>query len=280
MKKALFLLTSILAFTHMGYAQLDSLTFETDSVYVDSMPGIDFYNMSDSVLKHVSLDSLKSNYFLDRALKTSDPSFYNGSLNDSNWVDHFSWRRLYGTMVRAMVDTLTDTIPQLDSLLAYANNVEQTGKIALMMMDMDYDQIRADAVDEGLLEIRGAELWDINPRSDDPFEQKSVFAASPSFFYSDTNVVEFVLPSTLFISNRGKTIDYIQVNFDNGEGWNNISFDVPEIIVYDTSGTKEIVYEVHYTDNTTRTGHSFFKVDISPSLACRHKCSEVTRRLT
>ncbi|MBX7206362.1 MAG: T9SS type A sorting domain-containing protein [Bacteroidia bacterium] len=261
MKKLLFL-CAIIAFVPKGYAQLDSLSFESDSIYVDSLPGLNFNDMADSVFKHVSFDSLKSNYFLDRALKTSDPSFYDGSLNDSNWVDHFLWRRLYGTMARAMVDTLTDTIPQLDSLLAYANNIEQTGKIALMMMDMDYDQIRSDAVDEGLLEIQGAELWDINPRSDDPFEQKSVFAASPSFFYSDTNVVEFVLPSKLFISNRGKTIDYIRVNFDNGDGWNNIALDVPEIIVYDTSGTKEIVYEVHYTDNTTRTGHSFFKVDM------------------
>ena len=54
MKKALFLLTSILAFTHMGYAQLDSLTFETDSVYVDSMPGIDFDDMVDSALVHIT----------------------------------------------------------------------------------------------------------------------------------------------------------------------------------------------------------------------------------
>jgi hypothetical protein len=147
MKKTLLLLASILAFTQMGYAQLDSLTFETDSVYVDSMPGIDFDDMVDSVFKHVSLDSLKSNYFLDKALKTSDPTIYDGTLNDSNHVDHFLWRRLYGTMVRAMVDTLTDTIPRIDSLLAAAHTIEQTGKIALMMLDMNYDQIQADAID-------------------------------------------------------------------------------------------------------------------------------------
>jgi len=92
MKKLLFYVLLSLLF-QKGYAQLDSLSFESDSIYVDSLPGLNFNDMADSVFKHVSLDSLKGNYFLDKALKTSDPAIYDGTLNDSNQVDHFLWRR-------------------------------------------------------------------------------------------------------------------------------------------------------------------------------------------
>ncbi len=261
MKKLLFL-CAIIAFVPKGYAQLDSLSFESDSIYVDSLPGLNFNDMADSVFKHVSLDSLKTNYFLDKALITASPAIFDGSLSDSNQVDHFLWRRLYGTLARAMVDTLTDTIPRLDSILSFAKTIEQNGQIPLMILDMNYDKLRDDAIAEGLIEIQGSELWDVNARADDPFETENMFAATTAAFYSDTNVVQFVLPTELFISNRGKTIDFIRVNFDDGQGWNTIALNVVEVITYDSPGTKEIVYEVHYTDNTERTGHSFFKVDM------------------
>ncbi|MCC6683898.1 MAG: T9SS type A sorting domain-containing protein [Bacteroidia bacterium] len=267
MKQIILLFGLCIAFTGTTYAQLDEDEPELDTVLVDSLENIFYEDLTDSVFALMSFDSLKTNYFIDKAMLTADPLLHKGLLHDSNWVNHFEWKMLYGSLLRAAMDTTQNPDP-LDTIGAHIESYLAQGKIPLLYMAMHYDRIKDSAFADSLLELDGMQLRDVPGREDDPFEQKILFAAAPGQVFADTNVVTFIMPSEFFITNSTKTILAIEADFDNGEGWVELTPDVQQLVSYDTDTpvTAEMRLRVRYTDNTELNSHSFFNINYSAAI--------------
>ena len=263
--KRLFILLAILLVSgavQNAQAQFEEHEFEADTSYIDSLQGLTFEEMTDSVLKHVGMDSLSTNFLIDKAFQSAPLIIYDGSVNDSNHVDQYLWRRIYSSLHRSMLDTLNDTIPSINTLKPILEDIEENSQIALLLLDIEYERLKPTAISAGLLTQSGIQLFDSYPRESLPFEQRTCFAASVSKNYSeDTLTVEFLLHPQLFVSNNGKTVDYVKVDFDDGYGWRTLAAGTPVTISWDSPGTKYFQYQVRYADNTTRNGHSFFKAN-------------------
>ena len=215
----------------------------------------------------MSFDSLKTNYFINKAMLTADPLLYNGVVHDSNWVNHFEWKMLYGSLLRAAMDTTQNPYP-LDTIGAHIESYLALGKIPLLYMAMHYDRIKDSAFADSLLELDGMQLRDVPGREDDPFEQKILFAAAPGQVFADTNVVIFVLPEEFYITDTDKSIRAVEADFDNGQGWIELTPGVEEVVTYDTDTpmTAQMRLRVRYMDNTELNSHSSFNINYTAAI--------------
>ncbi|MBX7206128.1 MAG: hypothetical protein K1X81_11960 [Bacteroidia bacterium] len=99
MKKILSL-CFVAYFINLGYA-----FGQNDSLFKDSTINVSFAKMIDSCFKHVDLSQVSTGLLIEKAFSTVDVSLFNGQINDSSIADIYSWRRAYGTLQRANIDT-------------------------------------------------------------------------------------------------------------------------------------------------------------------------------
>ena len=82
MKKTLLLLMALLwlGAANNAHAQFDEYTYETDTVLVDSLPGLTLKHLCDSMLEHVGLDSLSTNFLIDKDFLSANPVLFDSTL--------------------------------------------------------------------------------------------------------------------------------------------------------------------------------------------------------
>jgi len=100
MKKFIFICTLCTGvFCHPLFAQDDSLL-------VDSIePEIGIDQMFDSCYKNLNLEYATTGLLIDKAIPTINVQAYSGQAEDTILSDNFAWRRAYGTLCRANIDT-------------------------------------------------------------------------------------------------------------------------------------------------------------------------------
>ncbi|MBX7206450.1 MAG: T9SS type A sorting domain-containing protein [Bacteroidia bacterium] len=250
-KNILLMLLACLGMLHATRAQ----TIEVeDSDYV----GLPYEKMVDSMLHYLNLDLVPTGLLLEKAYPTAQPGRFNGSLSDTNFVDHFTWRRLYGTLRRSFIDS-TLALPRIETTIASMESMMASGHIPIAIINYNYSTFKPEAVDEELLELDGYELHDVEEREELPYEDKIAFAAAPGIFHADSPNLAFVVPQSLYFSNSSKTVDHLEINFGDGLGYRTAHWEDVLLVDYDSARLVEIIIKVVFTDDSWLIGHSHFK---------------------
>lgn len=73
-----------------------------------------------------------------------------------------------------------------------------------------------------------------------PYETKTVFAVVPLKQELRGNTLAFKLPGNLIHTNSAFSLSQVQIDFDNGQGYQTIALNTAKNVVYNCSGIKEI----------------------------------------
>lgn len=190
----------------------------------------------------------------DYGLQVIPPEYYDGVLRDSNEVDISAWRSLYGGMYSSRFNSISNLPAQTDVFNAIAQNTPLIGQpIPIAVMCINYNRLRNDAFTSSMVSINSDQIYDVAGKN--PYETKTLFAAAPLQTGFENLAVQFVLKSSLYYTNAGKTITSIFVDPGDGNGFRNASWDVPFSVSYPVYGNKAFIIKFSFSDGTTLQTH-------------------------
>ena len=244
MKKILSL-CFVAYFINLGYA-----FGQNDSLFKDSTINVSFTKMIDSCFKYVDLSQVPTGLLMEKASTSVDLAAFTGQVTDSIDASIYLLRRVYGTLHRASVDTnvVKDTM-DLELLVDTMQHYLSSGKIPIAIINYKYSCIKENAFDDSLLRMDGIELYDIDEREENPYETHTCFIASAALHIIDTTVVSFIFPGHLYLSNDSRAVDFLEVDFGDGQGWQTVHFEDEVNIDYDSARMVQMKLRVHLEDD-------------------------------
>ncbi|MEM6967045.1 MAG: hypothetical protein AAF573_19945, partial [Bacteroidota bacterium] len=195
---------------------------------------------------------VKSNILIHQTPIFLSPWRFDGrNVADSMQVNLDQFGMLYGQFRGAAVGR--SVLPTPDIYLSKIPKLHQpTDTILLASMMMEFDYITIKARDNHLLEWSEGQMHDVPNRTSSPYAQDTCFAMTALQQQVKGSAFHFVLPRELMFTNLPKGIQQMQINFDNGEGFQPYKMGRIEKVNYSTPGRKAIILQYQYNDRNIR----------------------------
>lgn len=107
----------------------------------------------------------------------------------------------------------------------YHKNLMEKKNIILAGL-FEYQQLNPNALNENKIRVINNKYYDkyTNGVWQNPYETRKTFALTPPILHNRSKDVYFKLPNELFLTNLGSQISTIQLDADNGQGYQNLPF--------------------------------------------------------
>ncbi|MGX5818498.1 T9SS type A sorting domain-containing protein [Chitinophaga lutea] len=173
---------------------------------------------------------------------------FGGVLTDSNKVSMDAWRMAYATLYSSRING-TNPLPALTTVNTTIATEESAGAaIPVPLLYAEYNYLRYDALSTNLLTISAERYYDVAGRPKLPYNTSPLFLASPSRNYTRNGQVTLVFKSPLFYNTTTRTSGSLQVDFDNGAGYQPVAWNTPLSCSYTANGTKRLKIRLNFTD--------------------------------
>ncbi len=195
---------------------------------------------------------------------------FNGTLTDSNRIDMNLWRTLYFQLQTGWAETGSNPLPAITTVnTTIKNNTGDT--VAIPILLGSYNTVKSYAFTNNLLSYNSSQnkVYDVSGRPESPYDTKNLFAAAPAKKISKYGTEIFVVKNNMIWNNTGKTISSLQINFDNGSGFQTIAVGTPVTINYTDTGYKRWTIKVTLNDATVRQCYSNYYVQQASSVGSR-----------
>lgn len=148
---------------------------QEDSLFTDSTLEYSFEEMMDSCLKHVDLGQVPTGILIEKAMPTTNVFQFDGVENDSNEGNFFLWRKAFGTLTRAHIDTSIahDTLT-LQHLVDTMQTYLDSGQVPIAILNYRYSCIKDSAFADSLLRMNGIEIFDVDGRGAPKAHMKTI----------------------------------------------------------------------------------------------------------
>lgn len=120
---------------------------QTDSLYTDSSSTLNFDQTIDSCFKVLNYSSVTTGLLLDKAIPTVSVGLFDGTINDSNEANMFKWRRAYGTLRRAFIDS-TEAFDSLGAVVQTMEGYLENGIVPIAIINYQYNAIKVNALED------------------------------------------------------------------------------------------------------------------------------------
>jgi hypothetical protein len=234
------------------------------------------------IFEHVEKSRITTGLLSDYGVQMVDISGFNGIPTDSNYVDINTWKKLYVGIYTSKINSniYLDSPDDVDDMISSTTD----SPVPLAMMHYSYNKLNDDAVSQGLLQVVNNQIYDVQGAAS-PYFTRQLFAVAPKMLIFNTSTASFVFNSDLWYSNSGKTIQKLEVNFNNESGYLTANWDTPVSYTFGTDSVKTIFFRLTYTDGSYYTSQTNIRVtssmqqapgflsrrqDISIAATCEH----------
>ena len=122
----------------------------------------------DTIFEHIDRSRIETGLLSDYGCFFSDPSLYDGTLDEENWVTLHDWQMLYASMYASQVN---DRVSLEEPFSVFEEMVYTPSFLYLQ-----YNEIDTTAFDRGLLSVVNDQLYESG--SESPYLTKELFAAT------------------------------------------------------------------------------------------------------
>lgn len=210
----------------------------------------------DSLLSEKGYDSLSSSSYLssgvlwDKAIPRTNLLRYQG-FNDSDTAKGMEGFQAYLDLYHATVNYAA--LISYDSLRdLYRSQLLGQDALPIMTFAYDYQYLKPMAFDSNYISIVDSQLV-VDNTSVNPFESNTFWQASTRFKEVPVNeTFQIVIPSALFFQNPlsdGYNILSLEIDLDDGSGYQSISYDQPLNVLYTGEGGSQKTISIKW--NTT-----------------------------
>lgn len=195
---------------------------------------------------------------------------FNGTLTDSNSIDMHLWRTLYFQLQTGWTRTSSNPLTVITTINnTIKNNSGDTVLVPLLIGN--YNTVKSNAFSSNLLSYNSStkQVHDVPGRPQSPYDLKNLFAACPLRKETVTGTETFIIKSNTTWNNTGKTINQLQIDFANGQGFQTVTIGTPITVSYSDTGYKRWTIKATLSDNSIMQCYSDYRVLKVASIATR-----------
>lgn len=237
----LLLLASVATAQETGtYLPANFLCDSIEVSTIDSNAALNAFSLVDSIYKKLPADSIGTGLLMDKSLGIIDCTKYKGDSTLDDTCHYASLLQLHSSVYWAYLDTTERPIyvAQYDSI---AQLYRDSGYVPIGLILAPYNRVKDNAVEDTLLILNGIQVEQNVPWRGHPFEEGNVYAAAALSFFTDTGAVKFILPTALIYNSTGETIQSLEADFDDGNGFVPLGADGVVPIDYVSESGKKII---------------------------------------
>ncbi len=256
-----FILIAIPLFgiSHFNYAQNTSSGIEIYDQYKTYVSNI---------ISPLDKSQIPTGFLHEFGYPAFHPSQLLGTRLDSNQISPTQWQTIYSSL-QSMHLQGANSLPTLNSVQAqlknYTNNTNNV--IALSVLSAKYASIKENAITNNLLYQQNNQLYDVLGRTANPYQAQEAFVVAPVLSEIEGLETSFSFRNDLLYSNYGllpQHIQTLQIDANNGQGWQNVVWNTPLQVQYPNEGLKILKYKITFSNGNVREGHSFLEVKNLP----------------
>ncbi|MGJ8551190.1 hypothetical protein [Winogradskyella wichelsiae] len=217
----------------------------------------DFKNTMNSVFAGMDLNKVPHHLLLDYALEFVDIRSYKGVATDTNYVHKGIYTAGYNTLLMARTKTTVPDLVHPDIFESNWKAARTPYTIALSGFYYKYARLRQDSNPE-LITVSRNKLYDkyVNGVWRNPYETDEVFMMTAPIMYYRYKNMNVKMPSNLWYTNQDAQVQSVAVNFNDGNGYQNVSADQTIYVNYKRKGTYTWDYRVTLTNGQKLYSHS------------------------
>ena len=203
-------------------------------------------------------------------------STYNGQLADSNTISFSQWRLLYNQILSGAYVAPVG-LPDIDQLNIDYNTASNNSANNLVSLALiNYASIKPTAITDGYMYASNGQLFDAvsneakaanesRPPKPGPYQTNRLFIAATANNTAKNGVLNLLFTPSLYYTNTRLIVANMEVNFGNGNGFVNASFNTLLSGVYSTIGNKELIYKITFSDGSITQCYNNVYVPYIPS---------------
>ncbi|NEN25170.1 hypothetical protein G3O08_16840 [Cryomorpha ignava] len=224
-------------------------------------PNVSLSDQMDYLIAPLDFTEVTSGLLLDRGLQTMNVADFDGTTIADTLIQYGDWFRQYGTMVTSKV-TSTSTLGETANWKPQADSLLRSDVVPILILHANYHKLIEDSVLlTSLITEQNGQMHDVINRGTSPYEVQEIFSFSPKKnSVDDLLSQDFRIDTQFFRSNTGKTISTIEIDFNNGSGYQIMTFGVDEKVTWSTTGKKYLTLKVTYTDASTYYAKSLYEI--------------------
>ncbi|TAG01449.1 MAG: hypothetical protein EAZ44_08465, partial [Cytophagia bacterium] len=253
-------------------ALIMSFLFLEHFAKAQSTSGIAFYDQYKTNVANIisTLDKtqIPTGFLHEFGYPAFHPSHVAGTRLDSNQISTTQWQVAYSS-IQSMYLYGINTLPNLttvqNQLKTYRDNTSNS--IAFSILSARFVSVKDNALTSNLLSRQGNQLFDVVGRTQSPYQNQEAFLVAPVKSEFIGLQVSFIFRLDLLFSNYGllaNQIQTLQIDADNGQGWQNIVWNTPLQVNYIQEGNKLLKYRCTFSNGNIKEGHSYFKIKNPP----------------
>lgn len=191
--------------------------------YIDSSPQLNYLQVMDTLFSDINREKIPSGILIDRAIAMVQREKMDGR-HPQHIITRDSILELYSELHIGHLDiNVWQNVFAVDSLARLWR--QQNNAVSLMLIYQNYQKIKENAFDDGLLTIDGLVIHDQTSDNGTPFDTKTAFALSPLLNRINNYSVLFELPSQFIFAIT--PIDKLLIDFGDGMGFRQLNPDEP-----------------------------------------------------
>ena len=210
-----------------------------------------------TIFQQIDKSKITTGLLVDYGLQVVDPEAFNGVPTDSNYVDMSTWKMLYAGIYSSKINNNANlALPE--TVYASIDNT-QSNPVPLAMMHFQYNKLNDNAVSLGYLKVVNNQIVEV-PGQPSLYLTKQLFAVAPQSLYFTTSTASFVFKQALWFSNSGKTVQKLEINFNNESGYKAVTWYATVSYTFTSYGQKTIYFRLTYTDGSNYTSRTNVRV--------------------
>jgi hypothetical protein len=229
-------------------------------------------NEIESIFQHVNRNHVTTGLLTDYGIYFTNIDKFNGIPSDTNYIELTEWQSLYLSLYTCRFNS-NATIPEPVEVFDLLDTLSKkhSGIILLAGLHINYDRFKDNALSSNLVYVSNNKIYDTPNRPTTPYEIRDAFAFTPNQAMLTGGSHQFMFKPELLISNTGKTVAGLQVDFGNGQGYQTVLANTPIGVNYATEGEKVLRFKISYTDNSFRESRTkiFVSEIVNPAASYR-----------
>ena len=189
-------------------------------------------------------------------------SNFNGVLTSNNITNKGTYTGIYNTLLMARVNANVTGLVNPTIFKNNWDNLRQTNKIVLSGLYYKYNEFKPNAPNNTIT-ITNGKLYDkfVGGIWQNPYDEKQVFAVTAPIVKYNSLSMQVQLPTALWYTNQASNVQSIEIDFNDGLGYQTVTFGQIKNVAYTTAGLKEWKYKLTLTNNQILYSHSKIQID-------------------
>lgn len=203
---------------------------------------MDFSVFVDEVFSGIDRNKVSSGILYDKSFSYTKIDRFTGTEN-SDTLNYNTWKQIMHEMYYAHLDA--PQIPKASLMDSMAAPLISAGTIPLGIIALNYHKIKANAFENGWLMVEDNIIKETPGSGVNPYEAAEVFVSCPMIQNLTSGTYSLVLSPVCYFSNYVYP-DYIEVDVQNGMGFQIYDWGEPIILNYDENSNKIIYVKAYF----------------------------------